>query len=77
MGREGGTPAQTYWHIGVKKSGTSCPNEGEGGGVEVIWTNPKEQLLFSGNLPLTYHFAISWIDENKDMLGDTFIMYEH
>ena len=26
MGREGETPAQIFWHIGVKKSGTSCPN---------------------------------------------------
>ena len=26
MGREGETPAQIFWHIGVKKTGTSCPN---------------------------------------------------
>ena len=26
MGREGETPAQIFWHIGVQKSGTSCPN---------------------------------------------------
>ena len=25
---EGETPAQIFWHIGVKKSGTSCSNEG-------------------------------------------------
>ena len=31
MGSEGETPAQIFWHIGVQKSGTSCPNEGEGG----------------------------------------------
>ena len=26
MGREGETPAQIFWHIGVQKSGKSCPN---------------------------------------------------
>ena len=26
MGREGETPAQIFWHIGIKKIGTSCPN---------------------------------------------------
>ena len=37
MGREGETPAQIFWHISVKKSGTICPNWGGGGeGVEVI-----------------------------------------
>ena len=25
-GEEGETPAQIFWHIGVQKSGTSCPN---------------------------------------------------
>ena len=38
MRREGETPAQIFWQIGVKKSVTSCPNWGEGGGVHVIWT---------------------------------------
>ena len=26
MGREGETPAQIFWHIGIIKSGTVCPN---------------------------------------------------
>ena len=26
MGRKGETPTQIFWHIGVQKNGTSCPN---------------------------------------------------
>ena len=29
---KGETPAQIFWHISVKKSGTICPNWGGGGG---------------------------------------------
>ena len=50
---EGETPAQIFWHIGVKKSGTSCPNWGEGGGVKVIWTKFKRIAPFFGRPSLT------------------------
>ena len=50
MGTRGGggeTPAQICWHTGVKKSGLSCPNWGEGGGaVEVIWTKSERTATF-------------------------------
>ena len=36
--------AQIFGTLAFKKSGTSCPNWGEG--VEVIWTIPKKQLHF-------------------------------
>ena len=46
MGRKGETPAQFFWHIGVKKEWYKLG--GGGGGVEEIWKNPKEQLLLFG-----------------------------
>ena len=50
---DGRTPAQIFWHTGVRKSGTSCPNYGRGGGVKVIWTKSKRTASFFGSPSLT------------------------
>ena len=50
VAREGETPAQIFWHIGVQKKWYKLSKLG-GGGVEVIRQNSKEQLLFSGYHP--------------------------
>ena len=46
-----------FWRL--KKSGTSCPNWGEGGGGEVIWAMPKRKHFFFQegfpNLMYIYH----------------------
>ena len=46
MGREGETPAQIFWHIGVKKKWYKLSKLGGGGGVEVIWTKSKRTATF-------------------------------
>ena len=52
MGREGETPAQIFWHIGVQKKWYKLSKLGGGGGVEVIWTKSKRTAtFFSGDLP--------------------------
>ena len=46
MGREGETPAQIFWHIGVQKKWYKLSKLGGGGGVEVIWTKSKRTATF-------------------------------
>ena len=56
MGREGETPAQIFWHIGVKKKWYKLSKLG--GGVKVIWTQSKRTAnFFPGDRPLG-----SWVD---------------
>ena len=46
-GEGGGDPCpKCFGSLVFKKSGTSCPNWGEGGGVEVIWTKSKRAATF-------------------------------
>ena len=45
MGREGETPAQIFWHIGVQKKWYKLSKLG-GGGVNVIWTKSKRTANF-------------------------------
>ena len=45
MGREGETPAQIFWHIGVQKKWYKL-SKLRGGGVEVIWTKSKRTATF-------------------------------
>ena len=51
MGREGETPAQIFWHIGVQKKWYKLSKLG-GGGRGNLDKIKKKQILFSGNLPL-------------------------
>ena len=48
MGREGGTPTQIFWHIGVQKKWYKLSKLGGGGGgeVEVIWTKSKRTVTY-------------------------------
>ena len=53
MWREGETPAQIFWHIGVQKKCYKLSKLG-GGGVEVIWTKFKRTATFLFYLRLTF-----------------------
>ena len=54
MGREGETPAQIFWHIGVKKKWYKLSKLGGGGGGGGNWEKKKKKsYFFSGNCPLT------------------------
>ena len=49
MGREGETPAQIFWHIGVQNKLyklSKLGGGGAGGGDEVIWTKSKRTATF-------------------------------
>ena len=45
MGREGETPAQIFWHIGVQKKWYKLSKLG-GRGVDVIWTKSRRTATF-------------------------------
>ena len=66
MGREGETPAQIFWHIGVQKKWYKLSKLG-GGGVEVIWTKSKRTAtFFSGNRPSAWlNFRVTFIHVDK------------
>ena len=44
-GREGDTPAQIFWNVGVRKKWYKL-SKFWGGGVEVIWTKSKRTATF-------------------------------
>ena len=79
MGREGETPAQIFWHIGIKKSGTSCPNwRGGQGNLDKIQKNsyffresvPKLCLVFFiyfRKIGFSYIFFYSFNCTSHDM----------
>ena len=50
--------------LALKNSGTSCPNLGVGG-LMLFGQNPKEQPLFSGDLP-----SVSWVSEKCGQRSD-------
>ena len=52
MGREGETPAQIFWHIGVQKKWYKLSKLGGGGGRGNLDKIQQNSYLFSGNLPL-------------------------
>ena len=60
MGREGETPAQIFWHIGVQKKWYKLSKLGgggrkEGGWFEVIWTKSKRTATFFGKPSLSLY----------------------
>ena len=74
MGREGETPAQIFWHIGIKKKWYKLSKLG-GEGVEVIWTKSKRTATYfrktfpkSGSQSMVNWFAIA-----KDVLLFVFL----
>ena len=52
MGREGETPAQIFWHIGIKKKWYKMSNLGGGGGLGNLDNIQKNSYFFSWNLCL-------------------------
>ena len=52
MGREGETPAQIVWHIGIKKKWYKL-SKCRGWGVKVIWTKSKRTATFFGKPSLS------------------------
>ena len=53
MGREGETPAQIFWHIGINKKVVKVVQiRGKGGGRGNLDKIQKNSYFFSGDLPV-------------------------
>ena len=68
MGREGETPGQIFWHIGIKKKWYKLSKlEGEGGGV--IWTKSRRTAtFFQDTFPYSEAMRVGFI---WDILADS------
>ena len=53
----------TFWAF--KKSGTSCPNWGRGGGG-LIWTKSKREAAFFGNPAFPYYDDDGEASDDRD-----------